>query len=112
MSYLDQNINYLAILVSSYKGVGFYNIETATVTLFQDEAKVAEIFLGAVKSNKNNTVLAAIIYKKEGQWHIYNSQSQSPGKVFTECQQIIKWNLSRVGFDPDILQKSKTWTSK
>ena len=68
------DINYLVVLVSSYQGVGFKNIETATVTVQQDGAKINEIFLGAVRSDKNNTVLAAIIYKRYGQWHIFNSQ--------------------------------------
>ena len=58
------DINYLVVLVSSYQGVGFKNIETASVTVQQDGAKINEIFLGAVRSDENNTVLAAIIYKK------------------------------------------------
>ena len=58
------DINYLVVLVSSYQGVGFKNIETATVTVQQDGARINEIFLGAVRSDENNTVLAAIIYKK------------------------------------------------
>ena len=64
MHKVNFDINYLVVLVSSYQGVGFKNIETATVTLLQDGAKITEIFLGAVRSNENNTVLAAIIYKK------------------------------------------------
>ena len=58
------DINYLAVLVSSYQGVGFKNVETATLSILQDREKISEIFLGAAKSNENNTVLAAIIYKK------------------------------------------------
>jgi hypothetical protein len=56
----------LAVLVSSYQGVGFKNIETATVSTLQDGTKINDVYLGAVRSDVNNTVLASIIYKKSG----------------------------------------------
>jgi tellurium resistance protein TerZ len=63
---VDFEVSYLAVLVSSYQGVGFKNIETATVSTMQDGAKINEVYLGAVRSEVNNTVLASIIYKKSG----------------------------------------------
>jgi hypothetical protein len=56
-------------------------------------------------------VLTAIIYKKQGQWHIFNSQDQSPGKVFTECEQVIKANLLKLGFDEVILNETRFWSA-
>ena len=109
---VNHEINYLVVLLSSYQGVGFKNIETATVTIMQNSAKINEVFLGAVRSDVNNTVLAAVIYKKQGQWHIFNSQDQSPGKVFTECEEVIKSNLIKVGFDEVILIESKAWSAQ
>jgi stress response protein SCP2 len=56
----------MAVLVSSFEGVGFKNLETASVSVLQSGQKIDEILLGAIRSDTNSTVLAAMIYKKDG----------------------------------------------
>ena len=47
---VNYEVSYLVVLVSSFQGVGFKNIETASVSTLQDGQKINEIYLGAVRS--------------------------------------------------------------
>jgi N-acetyl-beta-hexosaminidase len=66
--------------------------------------------IGGVKPEMNG-VLAYFIYRKENTWEVYSSSKSCPGKVFTECEDLIKSNLIHVGFDEVLLGESKAWTS-
>jgi hypothetical protein len=80
----------MAIIVSSYTGVGFKNIETASVSIIQDDKTVLEILLGGVQSQTDNSIVSGLLFRKNGLWNVYNSQDLAPGKVFTECEDVIK----------------------
>jgi hypothetical protein len=41
-----------------------------------------------------------------------NSTDKGPGKVFTECEDLIKANLVKCGFDPVILAETRGWSAK
>ena len=41
-----------------------------------------------------------------------HSTDKGPGKVFTECEDLIKSNLVKCGFDPIILQETQGWDAK
>jgi hypothetical protein len=95
-------------LINSFKGSGFNNVETATVTFIQDNQNIFEIMLGGI-NGANSACLACILFRKDGGWNVFKSQMAGPGKVFTECEQLIEDNLKFVGLDPIIMAESKQW---
>ena len=40
-----------------------------------------------------------------------NTTDKGPGKVFTECEDLIKQNLVKCGFDPVILAETQGWNA-
>jgi tellurium resistance protein TerD len=105
---VKNSVSYLAILISSYKGVGFKNIETASISIMQAEDKLLEIPLGGIRS-KDNSLLAFVIYRNGGTWTLLNTNTFGPGKVFTECQDLINGGLVNCGLDMALIQESKSW---
>jgi len=99
---------YLPILINSFKGTGFGNVETATLTFLENNQKIFEISVGGIRGD-NSACLACILFRKDGGWSVYNSQMAGPGKVFTECEQLIEDNLKFVGLDPVLMAESKQW---
>lgn len=97
---------YLPILINSFKGTGFNNVETATVTFLTNNERLFDIQLGGIRS-ENSACLACFIYRKDGGWSVYNCQMAGPGKVFTECEQLIEDNLKFVGLDPIVMAESR-----
>jgi hypothetical protein len=106
---LSNSVSYLAVLISSFTGVGFKGVETASVTIMQQDNKILEIPLGAIRT-KDNSVLVCILYRKRGAWSIYNTTDFGPGKVFTECEELIQKNLVSCGLDIALIQESKAWS--
>jgi hypothetical protein len=51
------------------------------------------------------------MYCRNGVWSIVSVQDTGPGKVFTECEELIKKNLPLAGFDPIILQETLGWSA-
>jgi stress response protein SCP2 len=78
----------LAILINSFNGAGFGAVETATVSMMQGPVKLHEVFIGGKKDA--NAICAAMMYRKNGVWSVMSSQDTGPGKVFTECEDLIK----------------------
>ena len=59
----------------------------------------------------DNSVLVGFIYRKDGLWSVYNATKLGPGKVFSECEDLIKNNLKHAGFDEALLLDSKKWSA-
>ena len=77
--------------------------------MMQGPVKLHEVFIGGKKDA--NAICAAMMYRKNGVWSVMSSQDTGPGKVFTECEDLIKQNLIKCGFDPIILEETKGWNS-
>ena len=60
-------------------------------------------------AGNNNAVLAGILYKTMPTWSFLAVNDYGPGKVFTECEQLIIKGLEKVGFDPVLLEETKNW---
>lgn len=45
---IKMDVSYMAVLINSFKGVGFKNVETATVSIMQFDERILEISLGSV----------------------------------------------------------------
>jgi hypothetical protein len=50
------------------------------------------------------------LHRNKGSWSIYNATAFGPGKVFTECTELIQKNLTNCGFDMALIEESKAWT--
>ena len=90
-STINFQVNYLAIIINSYNGAGFNDVETANVSLMQGPTNLHTIMIGGKKNC--NAICAAMIYRKNGIWSVMSSQDTGLGKVFTECEELIKQNL-------------------
>jgi hypothetical protein len=99
----------MAVLINSFKGVGFKNVETASVSIMQQDNRLLEIALGAI-TTKDNAVLACIFHRNRGSWSIFNATAFGPGKIFTECEDLIQKNMVHCGFDLALIEESKAWT--
>ena len=60
-------------------------------------------------AGRNNAVLAGIIHKTPPTWSYKQVQAYGPGKVFTECDEMVIKSLENVGFDPIILMETANW---
>jgi stress response protein SCP2 len=107
-------VQFLVVLVNSFEGAGFSHVETANVSLMQNNHQqvLDTNMLGSIRAGDANGILAFIIYRNNQHWDVYKGKDTSPGKVFTECEQMIKNNLKYAGFDEDLLGESKAWDGK
>ena len=62
-------------------------------------------------AHQENSILVGFIFRKDGIWHLFNSGTPGPGKVFTECEDLIKNNLKHVGMQEYMLMESKKWSA-
>ena len=85
-------VQFLVVLVNSFEGAGFSHVETANVSLMQNNHQnvLDTNLLGSIRAGAANGILAYIIYRKDQHWEFFKGKDTSPGKVFTECEQMIK----------------------
>jgi len=57
----------------------------------------------------DNSILVCFIFRKDGIWHLCNVSKFGSGKVFTECEDLIKNNLKCTGYNEELLFESKSW---
>ena len=104
-------VQFLVVLVNSFEGAGFSHVETANVSLMQNNHQqvLDTNMLGSIRAGDANGILAYIIYRTSEHWEFYKGKDTCAGKVFTDCEQMIKNNLKYAGFDEDLLGESKAW---
>lgn len=111
LSKVNFSVSYLCVLINSYQGQGFKLVETAFAKIRQNETSLVNIMLGQMMKSSENAVLVGFIYRKNGKWIVYNATVFGEGKVFSECEDLIKSNLKHVGFNEHMLLDSKKWSA-
>ena len=64
----------------------------------QNDTTIQEIDLGNKKSS-DNSYLCCIIHRNDYFWSLAKIDKFGEGKVFTECEDLVRNNLKLAGFD-------------
>ena len=109
LAMVNFKVNYLALIINSYNGEGLDKVETATCSIMSNGAKIHQSMIGG--RSDSNASMAGIIYRRNGVWSFMDSSDKGPGKVFTECETLIKDNLTKCGLDPVLLAETQGWNA-